>query len=60
MKHTAPERWPDSPGRGLDGDFRFEAFSCQVCCFSVLLWAREGLAEGSDMVKGSSRRYREA
>ena len=33
----APERWPESSGRGLDDDFLIEAFSCQVWSFSVLL-----------------------
>ena len=34
-KPRAPERWPESSGRGLDDDFL--AFSCQVWSFSVLL-----------------------
>ena len=36
-KPRAPERWPESSGRGLDDDFLIEAFSCQVWSFSVLL-----------------------
>ena len=36
-KPRAPERWPESSGRGLDDDFQVEAFSCQVWSFSVRL-----------------------
>ena len=36
-KPRAPERWPESSGRGLDDDSLTEAFSCQVWSFSVLL-----------------------
>ena len=36
-KPTAPERWPESSGRGLGDDFLIEAFSCHVSSFSVLL-----------------------
>ena len=36
-KPTAPERWPESSGRGLDDDFQVEAFFCHVWSFSVLL-----------------------
>ena len=36
-KPTAPERWPESSGRGLDDDFLIKAFSCQVWSFAVLL-----------------------
>ena len=32
-KPRAPERWPESPGRGLDDDFLLETFSCQVWVF---------------------------
>ena len=34
-KPRAPERWPESSGRGLDDDFQVEAFVCQVWSFSV-------------------------
>jgi hypothetical protein len=36
-KPRAPERRPESSGRGLDDDFQVEAFFCQVWPFSVLL-----------------------
>ena len=36
-KPTAPERLPESSGRGLGDDFLIEAFSCHVSSFSVLL-----------------------
>ena len=36
-KPTAPERLPESSGRGLGDDFLLEAFSRQVWSFSVLL-----------------------
>ena len=36
-KPRAPERWPESSGRGLDDYFLLEAFSCQVWSFSVCL-----------------------
>ena len=34
-KPRAPDRWPESSGRGLDDDFRVETFFCQVWTFSV-------------------------
>ena len=36
-KLRAPERWPESSGRGLEGDFLIEAFSCQSWSFSMFL-----------------------
>ena len=40
-KPRAPERWPESFGRGLDNDL-IEGFSCQVSLFSGLLGVRAG------------------
>ena len=37
-RQRAPERWPESSGRGLDDNFLIQAFSCQVCSFSVHRW----------------------
>ncbi len=32
-KPTAPEPWPESSGRGLDGDFRVQHFPVKSCFF---------------------------
>ena len=55
-KPRAPERWPESSGRGLDDDFLIEAFSCQVWSFSVFL-GRLRVAPGA--VKLRPRRSQE-
>ena len=36
-KPRAPERWPESSGRGISNDFLIEVFFCQVWSFSVVL-----------------------
>ena len=48
-KPRAPERWPESSGRGLDDDFLIEAFSCQVSSFSVLLGRLQLAPEGVEL-----------
>ena len=55
-KPKAPERWPESSGRGLDEDLLIEAFFCQVWLFSVLL----GRLQVSSCVRGSPRSSGEA
>ena len=37
VKPRAPERWPESSGRGIGNDFLIETFFCQVSSFSVVL-----------------------
>ena len=72
-KPRAPERWPESSGRGLD-DFQFEAFLCQVWLFSVLLgrlhvapgkvelrpWRSQGVKGSLELQNGSLRALEEA
>ena len=48
-KPRAPERWPESSGRGLDDDFLIEAFSCQVWSFSVLRGRVQMAPEGLEL-----------
>ena len=45
-KSRAPERWTESSGGRLDDDFLIEAFSCQVCSFSVVLGRLKLVPEG--------------
>ena len=46
-KARAPDRWPESSGRGLENDFLIEAFFCQVSSFSELLRVLAGLELGA-------------
>ena len=55
-KPRAPERRPESAGRGLDDDFQVEAFFCQVWSFSMLLGR---LQVGSGGIELSPRRSQE-
>ena len=59
-KARAPERWPESSGRGLDGDFLIEAFSCQVWSFSVLLERLQVAPGGVELPPGRSLELRES
>ena len=57
-KPRAPERWPESSGRGLDDDFLIEAFSCQVWSFSVLRGRVQMAPEGVELRPRRSQEVR--
>ena len=57
-KPRAPERWPESSGRGLDNDFLIEAFSCQVWLFSLLLERLQVAPGGVDLRPRRSQEVR--
>ena len=57
-KPTAPERWPESSGRGLDDDFLIEECSCQVWSFSVLLWRLQVTPGGVELRPRKSQEIR--
>ena len=59
-KPRAPERWPESSGRGISNDFLIEAFFCQVWSFSVFWGVSRWLQEVSSCVQGDLRRSGEA
>ena len=59
-KPKAPERWLESSGRGLDDDFLFEAFSCQVWSFSVLLGRLQVSQGGVELRPRRSVEFRES
>ena len=59
-KPRAPDRWPESSGRGLENDFLIEAFFCQVCSFQVVWGISRWLQEVSSCVPGGIRRSGEA
>ena len=59
-KPRAPERWPESSGRGLDDDFPIEAFSCQVWSFSVQQGRLQVVPGGVELRPGRSLKLRES
>ena len=57
-KPRAPERWPESSGRGLDDDFPIEALSCQVWSFSVQLGRLQVAPGGMELGRRRSQDVR--
>ena len=59
-KPRAPDRWPESSGRGLENDFLIEAFSVKSARSQLFWVVSRWLQEVSSCVQGSLRRSGEA